>query len=507
MNILLVNPCYPDTFWSFKHALKFISKRAAFPPLGLLTVASALPPNWKKKLIDMNTDNLEDADIAWADYVFLGAMGVQQQSTREVIRRCNRLHTKIVAGGPLFATNYKEFEGVDHFVLGEAEAIVANLVTDLGNRSARHIYWSEERPDIKDSPGPAWNLIDTKKYVALSIQYSRGCPFDCDFCNILLLNGHSPRTKGTKQLIGEMEAIYRMGWRNSVFIVDDNFIGNKKKLKAEILPAITDWMKERNYPFTLFTQASIGLSDDEALMRLMVDAGFNRVFIGIETPNEDSLAECGKHQNANRDLAESVRVLLHHGLEVQGGFIVGFDSDPHNIFEKQINFIQQTGIVTAMVGLLNAPRGTRLYQRLQGENRLLGESSGDNTDFSVNFTPRMGHEALISGYRRILTVIYSPHEYYARIGTLLREHHPAFHKRSGMKTTDMEAFLKSIWYLGIKEKGRRYYWRLVISTLLKKRRSLPLVITLAIYGYHFRKLIARYARGLPGDLPTEDWSN
>jgi radical SAM superfamily enzyme YgiQ (UPF0313 family) len=366
---------------------------------------------------------------------------------------------------------------------------------------------SEEKPDLRKSPGPAWDLIDIKKYVTLSIQYSRGCPFDCDFCNIVLLNGHVPRTKGTRQLVGEMEAIYRMGWRNSVFIVDDNFIGNKKKLKAEMLPAIIDWMKERNYPFTLFKQASIGLSDDEELMRLMVGAGFNGVFTGIETPNEESLGECGKHQNANRDLAVSVRKLQNHGLEVQGGFIVGFDNNPHDIFEKQINFIQQTGIVTAMVGLLNAPRGTRLYQRLKKENRLLGEPSGDNTDFSVNFTPRMGHEALISGYRRILTVIYSPHEYYARIGTLLREHHPALHKRSSMKTTDLEAFFKSIWYLGIKEKGRRYYWRLVISTLLKRRRSFPLVITLAIYGYHFRKLIGRNTQDLPSDLPPEDWSN
>jgi radical SAM superfamily enzyme YgiQ (UPF0313 family) len=495
LNILLVYPQYPETFWSFKHALKFISKKAAYPPLGLLTVASLLPSEWKMKLVDMNTDALKDEDIAWADYVFLSAMGIQQQSTREVIRRCNQLHAKIVAGGPLFATSHEEFDGVDHFVLGEAEAIIADLVKDLGNRSAQHIYRSEERPDIQTSPGPAWNLIDTKKYVSLSLQYSRGCPFDCDFCNIVLLDGHVPRTKGTRQLIGEMEAIYRVGWRNSVFIVDDNFIGNKKKLKAEILPAITDWMKERNYPFTLFTQASIGLADDAELMRLMVGAGFNRVFIGIETPNEDSLAECGKHQNANRDLAASVRTLLHHGLEVQGGFIVGFDSDPHNIFEKQINFIQQTGIVTAMVGMLNAPRGTRLYQRLKKENRLLGEPTGDNTDFSVNFTPRMGHEALISGYRRILTAIYSPSQYYARIGTLLREHRPVSHKPWRLKTTDLEAFLKSVWYLGVKEKGRTYYWRLVTSTSLRRPRSFPLAITLAVYGYHFRKLVESHTQG------------
>ncbi len=388
----------------------------------------------------MNTDNLKDADIAWADYVFLSAIGVQQQSLREVVGRCNRLHAKIVAGGPLFVTNHEEFEGVDHFVLGEAETLFSSFVADLESGRAQHIYCAEEWPDLQKSPVPAWNLIDTSKYATLSIQYSRGCPFKCDFCNVVQLNGQIPRTKDTRQVIGEMEAIYRLGWRTSVFVVDDNFTGNRKKLKAEVLPAIIDWMKEMDYPFTLFTPASIGLSDDDELVRLMVDAGFSKVFIGIETPNEESLGECGKHQNVNRDLAKSVTKLQNHGLEVQGGFIVGFDSDPDNIFEKQINFIQQTGIVTAMVGLLNAPRGTRLYQRLRKENRLLGEPSGDNTDFSVNFVPRMGHEALISGYKRLLTAIYSPSQYYARIGILLREYRPVSHRRWTLKRADLEAF-------------------------------------------------------------------
>ncbi len=495
MNILLVYPRYPETFWSFKHALKFVSKKAAYPPLGLLTVASMLPAEWKKKLVDMNTDSLKDADIAWADYVFLSAMGVQQQSARDVIRQCNQLHTRIVAGGPLFTTSHEKFEGVDHFVLGEAEALMADLVADLEKGKAQPVYRSEERPAIQKSPGPAWDLIDIRKYASLTIQYSRGCPFDCEFCDIVLLNGHVPRTKDIRQLIGEMETIYHLGWRSSLFVVDDNFIGNKKKLKAEVLPAIIDWMKERNYPFTLFTQASIGLADDEELMRLMVDAGFDRVFIGIETPNEASLGECGKHQNANRDLAASVRTLQNHGFEVQGGFIVGFDSDPQNIFERQINFIQQTGIVTAMVGLLNAPPGTRLYKRLKKENRLVGEASGDNTDFSVNFAPRMGREALIGGYRRVLTAIYAPRQYYARIGTLLKEHRPVVHKRGSLKRSQLEALLKSVWYLGIKEKGQIYYWRLVTSTLLKRPRSFPLAITLAIYGYHFRKQGERYTKG------------
>jgi radical SAM superfamily enzyme YgiQ (UPF0313 family) len=332
LNILLVYPRYTETFWSFKHALKFVSKKAAFPPLGLLTVAALLPPNWEKKLVDMNTDNLKDKDITWADYVFISAMDIQRESAREIIGRCAQLQTKIVAGGPLFTIGYEEFEQVDHFVLGEFESIAPAFAADLEEGIAQRICQCEAGPDIRLSPVPAWDLIDIRKYASVSVQYSRGCPFDCEFCDVVLLNGRVPRTKSAKQLLEEMQAIYHLGWRDSVFIVDDNFIGNKKKLKAEILPAIIDWKKQRNHPFELLTQASIGISDDEQLMRLMVEAGFSRVFVGIETPNEESLEECGKFQNANRDLVASVKRIQNHGMEVQGGFIVGFDNDPYNIF-------------------------------------------------------------------------------------------------------------------------------------------------------------------------------
>ncbi|MEW6034548.1 MAG: DUF4070 domain-containing protein [Chloroflexota bacterium] len=494
MNILLVYPRYPETFWSFKHALKFVWKKAAFPPLGLLTVASLLPPLWNKRLVDMNTDELKDEDIKWADYVFLSAMDIQRQSACEVIKRCILLRARIVAGGPLFTTGYDEFPAVDHLVLGESEVVLPQLVADMESGTARHIYQSDERPDVERTPVPAWELINIRKYATLSLQYSRGCPFDCEFCDIVLLNGRVPRTKNAKQLTAELEAIYRLGWRDSVFIVDDNFIGNKRKLKAETLPAIVEWMKERGYPFTLLTQASITLADDEKLMQLVVEAGFNSVFVGVETPDEGSLGECGKFQNTNRDLVASVKKLQNHGLQVHGGFIVGFDSDPHSIFERQISFIQQSGIVSAMVGLLKAPRGTKLYLRLKEEKRLLKEMSGDNTDLSLNFVPRMNAETLIAGYRHILTAIYAPRQYYARIGTFLKEHRPMFHKRPRLKVVELGAFLKSMWYIGVKERGQRYYWRLVMSTLFRRPRSFPLAITLAIYGYHFRKVIEGYAR-------------
>lgn len=493
MKILLVYPQYPDTFWSFKHALKIVSKKAAYPPLGLLTVAAMLPDDWEKRLVDMNVSSLTDKDLKWADYAFISAMVVQRDSVKEVINRCKKFNTRLVAGGPLFTTGYEEFDGIDHFVLNEAEVTLPPFLEDLGRGCARHIYTSNQRPDISKTPIPLWSLINMKKYSSMNIQYSRGCPFNCEFCDIIILNGHKPRTKGKDQILAELEVLYSQGWQGGVFIVDDNFIGNRRKLKAEILPVIIKWAKERKYPFSLGTEASINLADDEELMQLMVKAGFNTVFIGIETPNEESLAECNKFQNKNRDLVASVKKLQNHGLEVQGGFIVGFDSDPLSIFKSQINFIQRSGIVTAMVGLLNAPRGTRLYRRLKQENRLLKDISGDNMDCSLNFIPKMNYETLINGYKSILNTIYSPRPYYERVKTFLTEYKPQKRKRaSQLQFYHIRGFIKSIWFLGIKEKGRRYYWKLFVSTLLRHPRSFPLSMSLAVYGFHFRKVIEKY---------------
>ncbi|MFQ6122588.1 MAG: B12-binding domain-containing radical SAM protein [Dehalococcoidales bacterium] len=495
MKILLVYPQYPDTFWSFKHALKFVAKKAAYPPLGLLTVAAMLPKEWEKKLVDMNVTSLTDEDISWADYVFISAMAVQQNSVREVIARCKELGTKLVAGGPLFTTGYEEFDEIDHFVLGEAEVTLLPFLADLEKGCAQHIYASSERPDITKTPIPLWSLINMKKYSTMSVQYSRGCPFNCEFCDIIVLNGNKPRTKDKDQLLAELDTLYHLGWRGGVFIVDDNFIGNKRKLKSEILPAIVAWMKARKFPFHLFTEASINLADDEELMQLMVEAGFNTVFIGIETPNEESLIECNKSQNQNRDLVASVKKIQNYGLEVQGGFIVGFDSDPISIFKSQISFIQNSGIVTAMVGLLNAPAGTRLYQRLREENRLLRGITGDNTDCSLNFVPKMNYETLINGYKHVLNTIYSPKDFYERVKTFLREYHrPRRKRRARIRFYQIRAFIRSIWVLGVKERGRRYYWKLFISTLLKYPRTFSLSMSLAVYGYHFRKVVEKYIR-------------
>ena len=491
MKILLVYPKVPDTFWGFKHALKFISKKAANPPLGLLTVAALLPKEWDQKLVNMNVMSLKDKDLKWADFVFISAMAIQKESVKEIISRCKKMGIKIVAGGPLFTSNHDEFDEVEHLVLNEAEITLPLFLEDLKNGCAKHIYTSSQWADIKKTPIPSWELINMKKYASMNIQYSRGCPFNCEFCDITLLYGHKPRTKDTEQVLAELESLYLQGWRGGVFVVDDNFIGNKGKLKKEVLPAIAKWMERRKYPFAFATQASIDLSDDEELMRLMVQAGFDTVFVGIETPNEESLEECGKFQNKNRDLIGCVKKIHKFGLQVEGGFIVGFDNEPHSIFERQIEFIQKSKIVTAMIGLLNALRGTRLYQRLEKENRLLKNTSGDNTDSSINFIPKMHYETLINGYKKILKTVYSPEYYYERVKGFLKDYRPLQKRTFRFRFCYVGAFFKSILRLGIIGKERGYYWRLLFWTVFRHPRLFPLAITSAIYGYHFRKIFEK----------------
>jgi len=487
MNILLVYPEFPDTFWSFKHALKFVRKKAGAPPLGLLTVAAMLPGEWDKRLIDLNITDLKGEDLKWADYVFISAMTVQRESAQTVIKRCKTIGVKMVAGGPLFTMEHEQFPDVDHFVLNEAEETLKSFLLDLAQGQARRVYSSSEFLDIHQTPVPLWHLADLKMYDTVGIQFSRGCPFDCDFCNVTALLGHRPRTKTVAQVVAELDSLYALGWRKSIFFVDDNFIGNKKQIKSEVLPALVEWRKGKT-GMSFNTEASINLADDPELLRLMVEAGFDTVFVGIETPNEASLTECSKSQNKGRDLVESVKKLQRAGLQVQGGFIVGFDHDSPSIFQQQIDFIQKSGIVTAMVGLLQAPLGTRLYERMQKEDRLINQFSGDNVDGSTNIIPRMGLEALKEGYRKVLGYIYAPKPYYERVQTFLREYQPP-RIRIQLEPQYILAFWRSIYQLGIRGTERFHYWRLFFWTLFRRPRLFPLAITFAIYGFHFRQVI------------------
>ena len=495
MRALLIYPQSPDTFWSFKYALKFIAKKALHPPLGLITVAAMLPESWEIELVDENVEPLKDKHLEWAECVFISAMAIQRKSVKRVVARCREKGVKVVAGGPLFTAGYHEFEGIDHFVLGEAEITLPRFLRDLEAGRARAVYATDQFPSLEDTPPPMWSLLKLSRYASMSLQYSRGCPYNCEFCDITSLFGRKVRTKSTSQVLAELDSLYTAGWRGSLFIVDDNFIGNKVKLKRKVLPAIIAWMRQHKRPFILSTEASIDLSDDEELMTLMVRAGFEGVFVGIETPNEESLAECSKLQNRGRDLVACVRKIQSFGMEVRGGFIVGFDHDSPSVFDKQIELIQNSRIVTAMVGLLNAPRGSRLYQRISQEGRLLAEATGDNTDLSTNIEPKMGLDALSRGYGQIISGIYSPKPYYERVRTYLREYRPLEKARLRFHIGYLRlhsgyvlALPKTMFLLGVKDRARFQYWKLLFWSLFRRPKLFPMAITFAIYGFHFRKV-------------------
>jgi radical SAM superfamily enzyme YgiQ (UPF0313 family) len=488
VNILLISPRTPDTFWSFKHALHFVSKKASLPPLGLLTIAAMLPREWALKLVDLNVERLEEHDLRWADTVMIGAMIVHKESVEEIVRRCNALGKTVIAGGPLFTTGHEAFPQIRHFVLGEAEEIMPQVVDDLRAGTLQPVYRSPRWPQLTQIPIPRWDLINPRHYVTMAVQFSRGCPFDCEFCDIIVMNGRVPRTKTPEQLIAELESLRVRGWKDMVFIVDDNFIGDRRRTKA-LLAALIEWRQRTRAHMGFLTEASVNLADDPDLCALMVAAGFKKVFVGIETPSAASLEECRKRQNRG-DLVGAVQTLQRAGLEVMGGFIVGFDNDEHDIFKRQFEFIQRSGVATAMVGLLTALPQTRLWKRLKHEGRLEAETSGNNTEAVLNFKPKLSKEFLVSGYRELMKKLYEPRHYYQRIRTFLKSHRPKG-PRLRLSRADFMAFLKSFWVLGIWQRGRVSYWWFFWSTLLKRPRQFPHAIELAILGYHFRRVAKR----------------
>lgn len=488
MRVLLLYPEFPRTFWSFHYALRFIGKKAALPPLGIITVAALLPEHWELHLVDLNVEPLRDGDIERADLVMISAMVVQQDSARELIRRAHALGKRIVAGGPLFTCEPESFSEVDHLVLGEAELSLPPFLADFEQGVARPRYDPGGHTAMAVVPSPRWDLLKFRHYNSMALQYSRGCPFNCDFCNVTALFGRAPRTKSTAQVIGELDALWEAGWRSSVFFVDDNFIGNKRSLMGGLLPALVEWQRQRGLP--LYTEASINLADDPVLMEMMSRAGFDTVFVGIETPTDEALAECNKKQNRGRDLVACVKRIQRSGLQVQGGFIVGFDSDTPDIFRRQLEFIQQSGVVTAMVGILQAPVGTVLHERLKREKRLTGETLGNNTDMATNIIPKMNLELLLRGYQGLIRQLYHPSVYYKRLQTFLREYRLP-RVRLKIDLNQCRAFVFSIFRLGLAGRERLHFWRLLGWTLWKKPRLLPTAVTLAILGFHFRKVASR----------------
>ncbi len=486
--ILMIYPKSPTTYWSFKYALPFIKKRASFPPLGLLTVAGLIPKDkYDIKLVDMNTMRLKEKHILESDIVFVSAMIVQKSSFNEVIELCNKLDKPIVAGGPYPTSSYKEIKGVNHFVLNEGEITIPKFLEDYEKGTAQYIYQDDKKPDITRTPIPRFDLIKTKYYSDMMLQYSRGCPFNCEFCDIIEMFGRVPRTKEPLQFIKEIQAVYDTGFRGAIFIVDDNFIGNKVNVK-KLLPEIAEWQKAHKYPYTFFTEASINLADDEELMDLMVSAGFDMVFLGIETPNEECLTSINKHQNVKVDMLESITKIQKKGIEVSGGFIIGFDQDPHNIFDLMIDFIQKSKIPMAMVGLLTALPNTQLYRRLSKEGRLLKESHGNNThNLDLNFIPKMEIDKLIEGYQKVLKEVYKPKKYFQRCYELLKTLPPKKVSYRPIRFNEIRALILSL----VNQTFSTYsihYTKFLLKVLIFRPKHFSEAVRMAIMGQHFFKI-------------------
>ena len=492
MKVLLVYPEFPDTYWSFRHALRFEGKQAAFPPLGLLTVSTMLPPDWERRLVDMNVESLSTDQIDWADIVMMSAMIVQNESLEKVVSLCRARGKKVVVGGPYVSTSSERLPDADHIFIGEAETTLPEFISDLRLGIARRIYQAAERPSLAATPVPDFSLIEARHYSAMSVQYSRGCPFNCEFCDIIEIYGRVPRTKSNAQMLAELDALKATGWRGLVFIVDDNFIGNKKNVRL-FMPDLIEWSRANGNPFSFITEASVNLAEDEALLQQMEDAGFRRVFLGIETPVEESLKEAQKGQNTRRNLLESIHKIQDYGMEVMAGFIVGFDNDPDDIFDRQVQFIRESGIPLAMVGLLTALPDTQLWRRLEKEGRLLDVSSGNNTHGSVNFVPKMDANKLVEGYKSVLRSVYSPREYYARaLDCLARFHADRIEPRQSDLRRDVQALFSLIFTLGVRDRWRREFWSYFFRLLRSHSRNITHGLTLAAMGYHFRRITEKY---------------
>jgi len=489
--ILLIYPETPPSFWGFREALKFLGKKESMPPLGLITVAAMFPRNeYKLKLIDMNVSSLRDTDIKWADVVLISAMIVHAESLKKVITRCNEARKTVVVGGP-YATSYSDIVrdmGAVCLVIGEAENIFPEFLKDLKEGKLKKVYKSSEYPDITKTPIPRFDLLDLTAYANMTIQGSRGCPWDCEFCDITKMFGKVPRNKISDQILAELSFLYDLGWRGSIFWVDDNFIGNRKKVE-QVLPEVIIWQRDRKYPFTFFTEASINLASMDNVMHMMVEAGFNMVFVGIESPNKATLKTAGKNQNVRVDLLQAIKTIRKFGLMVYAGFIVGLDGDGPEIFDSIIKFVQQAKIPIAMVGLLGVLKGTRLHSRLVREDRLLSDViSGSNTDLgSVNFIPLLDKNVLLKGYKQILTVLYSKTlvEYFERCWEWIEESPDIRHSRSKMSwLKKVRVISYSITHqLFNREYGlayRSFLWKVIC----RRRNMFGYALSLAIKGHH-----------------------
>ena len=494
MNVLFINPRFPETFWSFDRVLEFLPAKVHMPPLGLLTVAAMLPRTWGIRLADMNLSPLNDEDLNWADLAFIGGMAIQAKTMGEAIRRCREAKIRICGGGIVYATHRDDLGSVDHLFLGEVEETLPEFLDDLAAGHPKAVYRAERFPELSLTPVPRWDLIDMSNYLTMPLQVTRGCPHDCDFCHVTILNGRKPRSKSVAQVLAELDRLYQANWRGLVMFADDNFVG-RKKLAGQVLAAIVQWQVRHAYPFIFSGQASVDVAADPELLRLLQQAGFVQLFLGIETTAAASLSECNKRQNIGCDPLEVVRALQEHSIEALGGFIVGFDADPPSVFDDLSAFIEQAALPTAMVGVLGALPGTALYRRMAAENRILGQTDGDSIAnlSGMNVVPAMGWDRLLTGYTKLLARLYEPAPYYRRVMRYLGRYkvNPWLPKRLPTGA-EVRIFLRIVWALGIKDSERRSFWLFLTRLLLQTPKLLPVGMAVIVPGHHFRVLSRRF---------------
>jgi len=504
IKVLMVWPRFPASFWNLGEVTEIVPERSLVPPLGLITVAALCPKQWRIRLVDLAFEELSDQDILWADIVMVSAMAAQREGVRQTLERASKLNRRTMIGGP-YASSEPEalLPLADHVVVGEPDEVFPEIAADLERGSARRLYRVAEKPDVNRTPVPRFDLLALDKYTLMSVQFSRGCPFTCEFCDIITIYGRRPRTKSSAQLIGELDALLRLGWRKDVFIVDDNFIGNHKAA-LQLALDLGGWQRRNRYPFAFFTEASINLASRPELLDAMVKANFCRVFIGIESPSAESLKETKKFQNLRHDTLDSIRLIQQHGLWVMGGFIVGFDSDPPDIFDRQIEFVERAAIPWAMTGVLQAPPTTPLYDRMRTEGRLLPSNPEPSNFDPPNFRTVLPLPELLDGTKRMLLALYEPRCFYQRVlDSLDRWQLRAEQRASRISPLYLlKALLKSFWKQGVLSDYRGAYWGYMRRLMLRwglhpeKRR---LGFELALSGHHF----IRYARMVAGSLDTE----